>query len=42
MSRHIARGPVLAEGRLELLNYFHEQSRCINYHRYGNLGDRAD
>jgi len=34
--------PVSAEGRLELLWYMHEQSVSIDYHRYGNLGVRAD
>jgi len=34
--------PVSAEGRLELLWYLHEQSISIDYHRYGNLGMRAD
>jgi len=29
------------EGRIELLQYFQEQSICDNYHRYGNLGERA-
>ena len=38
---YIARTPVLMEGRIELLQYFQEQSICDNYHRYGNLGDRA-
>jgi RHH-type transcriptional regulator, proline utilization regulon repressor / proline dehydrogenase / delta 1-pyrroline-5-carboxylate dehydrogenase len=38
---YIARCPVLMEGRLELLNYVQNQSVCNNYHRYGNLGDRA-
>ena len=33
--------PVSAEGRLELLWYFHEQSISIDYHRYGNLGLRT-
>jgi RHH-type proline utilization regulon transcriptional repressor/proline dehydrogenase/delta 1-pyrroline-5-carboxylate dehydrogenase len=33
--------PPLAAGRLELLNLFQEQSLCIDYHRYGNLGRRA-
>ncbi len=32
---------VMAEGRIELLQYFQEQSICDTYHRYGNLGDRA-
>ena len=39
---YIARAPVLMEGRLELLHYLQNQSVCDNYHRYGNLGDRAD
>ncbi|MEW6672500.1 MAG: proline dehydrogenase family protein [Thermodesulfobacteriota bacterium] len=38
---YIARAPVLMEGRIELLNYFTEQSICNTYHRYGNLGERA-
>ena len=38
---YIARLKVFREGRLELLQYFREQSICDNYHRYGNLGDRA-
>jgi RHH-type proline utilization regulon transcriptional repressor/proline dehydrogenase/delta 1-pyrroline-5-carboxylate dehydrogenase len=29
------------EGCLELLQYYRQQSVCTNYHRYGNLGDRA-
>jgi RHH-type proline utilization regulon transcriptional repressor/proline dehydrogenase/delta 1-pyrroline-5-carboxylate dehydrogenase len=37
----IAAGPVLMEGRLELLHYYRQQSLSINYHRYGNLGFRA-
>jgi len=32
---------VVAEGRLECLWYLCEQSLCIDYHRYGNLGSRA-
>jgi len=39
--RYIARTPVLMEGRLELLHCLREQSICHNYHRYGNLGERA-
>jgi RHH-type transcriptional regulator, proline utilization regulon repressor / proline dehydrogenase / delta 1-pyrroline-5-carboxylate dehydrogenase len=39
---YIARAPVLMEGRLELLHYVVNQSVCDNYHRYGNLGDRAE
>jgi RHH-type proline utilization regulon transcriptional repressor/proline dehydrogenase/delta 1-pyrroline-5-carboxylate dehydrogenase len=37
----IARTPVVMEGCLELLQYYRQQSVCTNYHRYGNLGDRA-
>jgi RHH-type proline utilization regulon transcriptional repressor/proline dehydrogenase/delta 1-pyrroline-5-carboxylate dehydrogenase len=37
----IARSPVLMEGRIELLWYLREQVICDNYHRYGNLGERA-
>ena len=38
---YIARAPVLMEGRIELLHYLVNQSICDDYHRYGNLGDRA-
>ena len=38
---YIARQPVLMEGRLELIHYVQNQSICHNYHRYGNLGERA-
>ena len=38
---YISRTPVYMEGRLELLQYFQQQSVCNNYHRYGNLGDRS-
>lgn len=38
---YISRSPVYMEGRLELLQYFQQQSICDNYHRYGNLGDRS-
>jgi RHH-type proline utilization regulon transcriptional repressor/proline dehydrogenase/delta 1-pyrroline-5-carboxylate dehydrogenase len=34
--------PVLADGRVELLWYLREQSISIDYHRYGNLGARAE
>jgi RHH-type proline utilization regulon transcriptional repressor/proline dehydrogenase/delta 1-pyrroline-5-carboxylate dehydrogenase len=34
--------PVSGEGRLELLWYLREQSISTDYHRYGNLGTRAD
>lgn len=33
-------GPVLSNGRLELLNYLREVVFSIDYHRYGNLGER--
>jgi RHH-type proline utilization regulon transcriptional repressor/proline dehydrogenase/delta 1-pyrroline-5-carboxylate dehydrogenase len=39
---HVADSRVLAEGRIELLWYLEEQSVCIDYHRYGNLGARID
>jgi RHH-type proline utilization regulon transcriptional repressor/proline dehydrogenase/delta 1-pyrroline-5-carboxylate dehydrogenase len=39
---YIARAPVLTEGRIELLWYMCEQSISTDYHRYGNLGQRAD
>jgi RHH-type proline utilization regulon transcriptional repressor/proline dehydrogenase/delta 1-pyrroline-5-carboxylate dehydrogenase len=37
-----ARASVLAEGRIELLWYLREQSISRDYHRYGNLGERAE
>jgi RHH-type proline utilization regulon transcriptional repressor/proline dehydrogenase/delta 1-pyrroline-5-carboxylate dehydrogenase len=39
---YVAAAPVLAVGRIELLWYLREQSLCVDYHRYGNLGARAD
>ncbi|MFP4388663.1 MAG: aldehyde dehydrogenase family protein, partial [Desulfococcaceae bacterium] len=38
---YIARRPVMMEGRLELLHYLQEQAVSVNYHRYGNLGERG-
>jgi len=38
---YISRTKVVMEGRIELLHYFHEQSICNSYHRYGNLGERS-
>jgi RHH-type proline utilization regulon transcriptional repressor/proline dehydrogenase/delta 1-pyrroline-5-carboxylate dehydrogenase len=38
---YVAREPVLAEGRVELLHYLINQSICDTYHRYGNLGERG-
>jgi RHH-type proline utilization regulon transcriptional repressor/proline dehydrogenase/delta 1-pyrroline-5-carboxylate dehydrogenase len=40
--QYIADTPPLAHGRVELLWYFQEQSLSVLYHRYGNLGLRAD
>ena len=39
---YVARAPVLAEGRIELLWYVREQSISHDYHRYGNLGARIE
>lgn len=39
--KFIVRQPPLMEGRLELLNFFEEQSISHSYHRYGNLGART-
>ncbi|MBN1852294.1 MAG: proline dehydrogenase family protein [Pirellulales bacterium] len=39
---YIADTPIFRHGRIELLWYVREQSLCIDYHRYGNLGARAD
>jgi len=41
IAKFIVRGKPMMEGRLELLNYFGEQSISHSYHRYGNLGVRA-
>jgi RHH-type proline utilization regulon transcriptional repressor/proline dehydrogenase/delta 1-pyrroline-5-carboxylate dehydrogenase len=40
--QYIADSPVSLHGRIELLWYFREQSVSHMYHRYGNLGLRAD
>ena len=40
--QYIADTPVSAHGRIELLWYFREQSISHVYHRYGNLGLRAN
>ncbi|PID48307.1 MAG: aldehyde dehydrogenase [Proteobacteria bacterium] len=37
----IVRHQPFMDGRLELLNYFEEQSVSHSYHRYGNLGARG-
>lgn len=39
---YIADAPVLGHGRVELLWYVQEQSVSFSYHRYGNLGARAE
>lgn len=39
---YVATTPVSLCGRVELLWYVREQSLCVDYHRYGNLGFRAD
>lgn len=39
---YIATEPVSLLGRIELLWYVREQSLCVDYHRYGNLGFRAE
>jgi len=38
---YISRTPVMMDGRLELIQYYQQQSISNNYHRYGNLGDRS-
>jgi RHH-type proline utilization regulon transcriptional repressor/proline dehydrogenase/delta 1-pyrroline-5-carboxylate dehydrogenase len=40
--QYIADAPPVAHGRIELLWYFQEQSLSVVYHRYGNLGRRAN
>lgn len=35
-------GPVMANGRIELLHFLREVSISRNYHRYGNLGAREN
>jgi RHH-type proline utilization regulon transcriptional repressor/proline dehydrogenase/delta 1-pyrroline-5-carboxylate dehydrogenase len=40
--QYVAATPVLPVGRIELLWYLREQSLCIDYHRYGNLGVRVE
>ncbi len=39
---YIADSPVSGSGRVELLWYVREQSLCVDYHRYGNLGFRSN
>ena len=40
MAARVLSEPVLANGRLELLNYLREVALSSDYHRYGNLGLR--
>jgi RHH-type proline utilization regulon transcriptional repressor/proline dehydrogenase/delta 1-pyrroline-5-carboxylate dehydrogenase len=40
--QYVADSPVLRNGRIELLWYLQEQSVSFVYHRYGNLGARAN
>lgn len=42
MGRCVVSIPASAEGRLEMLWYLREQSISTEYHRYGNLGVRAN
>lgn len=39
--KYIVRQQPMMDGRLELLNYYQEQSISHSYHRYGNLGARG-
>lgn len=39
--KFIVRHKPMMEGRIELLNFFEEQSISHSYHRYGNLGART-
>jgi hypothetical protein len=41
LGKHISRHVPLAEGRIEMLRYLCEQSIPIDYHHYGNLGERG-
>ena len=41
LAKFIVRQKPIMEGRVELLNYFEEQSISHSYHRYGNIGERA-
>jgi len=37
---YVCQATILDNGRVELLNYLREVAICIDYHRYGNLGER--
>lgn len=39
---YVADAPISSLGRIELLWYVQEQSLCVDYHRYGNLGSRSE
>lgn len=39
---YLCRANVLCDGRYELMHYVREQSVSVDYHRYGNLGRRAN
>ena len=39
--KFIVRSKPMMSGRIELLNFFEEQSISHSYHRYGNLGGRV-
>jgi len=41
LGKHISRHVTLAEGRIEMLRYLCKQSIPIDYHHYGNLGERG-
>jgi RHH-type proline utilization regulon transcriptional repressor/proline dehydrogenase/delta 1-pyrroline-5-carboxylate dehydrogenase len=40
MSCSVIRTPVISNGRIELVHYMREVSLSVDYHRYGNLGER--
>lgn len=42
MAVNVLKEPVMANGRVELLNYLREISLSVDYHRYGNLGEREE
>ena len=37
---NVIRTPVVSQGRVELMHYLREVSLSVDYHRYGNLGER--
>lgn len=41
LGKHISRHVSLAERRIEMLRYLCKQSIPIDYHHYGNLGERG-